>query len=246
MSLKKDTMLIAVPSKGRAGVTTIQKLLPNSCTFYVPKSEYHQYKPLVDNIVSVPNEVKGITATRNFILKNTKEKHVVMLDDDLKKAGYVKRHERNVNHINLKNESFWIDEFIKYFELCDQLDYKIWGLTTDDSTKSAYSYKPIMFKTYALGSCMGIIKDGSYYFDETFKVKEDYELSLRHIKEKGGILGIKYLYWANKHYKDEGGCKDYRTVNMERECIKKLIKMYPGMISKVKRKGTAFSISLTI
>ena len=237
-------MLIAVPSKGRAGVTTINKMLPNICTFFIPKSEYHQYKGIVKKIEIVPNEIKGITATRNFILKNTNDKNVVMLDDDVKNAGYVKRHKNNVNHIKLNTEPFWIDEFKKYFDLCDQLNYKIWGITTDDSTKSAYSYKPIMFKTYALGSCMGIINDGSYYFNESFPVKEDYELSLRHIKQEGGILGIKYLYWANKHYKDEGGCKDYRTVKMERECIKKLIEMYPGMIAKVKRKGSAFSLSL--
>ena len=169
-----------------------------------------------------------------------------MLDDDLKKTGYVKRHERNVNHISLNSESFWLDEFEKYFDLSDQLNYKIWGMTTTNNSSRAFSYKPIMFKTYALGSCMGIINDGSYYFNESFKVKEDYEISLRHLKERGGILGIKYLYWQNNHLTDNGGCKDYRTVQMERDCIKKLIKMYPGMISKVKRKGTMFSIDLTI
>ena len=126
------------------------------------------------------------------------------------------------------------------------MNYKIWGVTTDHSTKSAYSYKPFMFKTYALGSIMGIVNDGEYMFNEEFKVKEDYEICLRHIKEKGGLLGVRYLYWANHHYTDEGGCKDYRTVSIEKECIKKLIKMYPNMIAKVKRKGTQFGITLTM
>tara|TARA_R100001460_G_scaffold75131_1_gene116266 strand:- start:1035 stop:1760 length:726 start_codon:yes stop_codon:yes gene_type:complete len=241
-------MIIAVPSKGRAGLTTTNKIFKNSATFFIPKSEYHQYKSIVKNIECVPNEVQGITSTRNYILNNSNDKRVVMLDDDIKKIGYVKRNERNVNHINLKkyDEYFWIDEFNKYFELTEQLNYKIWGVTTDDSTRSAYSYKPIMFKTYALGSIMGIINDKEYLFDESFLVKEDYEICLRHIKNKGGILGIKYLYWANKHYKDAGGCKDYRTVNMEKECIKKLINLYPSMIAKVKRKGTEFGITLTM
>lgn len=43
-----------------------------------------------------------------------------------------------------------------------------------------------------------------------------------------------------------GGCKDYRTIDMEREAIKKLIEMYPGMISSVKRKANEFTIKLTI
>tara|TARA_R110001606_G_C15274167_1_gene639823 strand:+ start:334 stop:1053 length:720 start_codon:yes stop_codon:yes gene_type:complete len=239
-------MLIAVPSKGRAGITKTNKIFKNTATFFVPQSEYHQYKDLVKNVVPVPNEIQGITKTRNWILNYTDEKRVVMIDDDIKKLGYVKRNERNVNHINLKDENFWIDEFVKYFELTEQLDYKIWGVTTDDSTRSAYSYKPIMFKTYALGSIMGIVNDKEYLFNEDFKVKEDYELCLRHIKDKGGILGIKYLYWANHHYTDNGGCKDYRTIDMEKECIKKLIKMYPNMIAKVKRKNTEFGITLTM
>lgn len=239
-------MLIAVPSKGRAGKTTTDKIFKNTATFFVPKSEYHQYKDLVKNVVSIPNNIQGITKTRNWILNYTDETRVVMIDDDIKKLGYVKRNERNVNHISLKNEDFWIDEFTKYFELTEQLNYKIWGVTTDDSTRSAYSYKPIMFKTYALGSIMGIVNDKEYMFDEEFKVKEDYELCLRHIKEKGGILGIKYLYWANHHYKEDGGCKDYRTVKMEKECIKKLIDKYPGMIAKIKRKNSEFGITLTM
>jgi len=238
-------MLIAVPSKNRAGRTTTDKLLPNLVTFFVPESEVHQYS-YVKNVVSIPNDVQGITKTRNWILKNTKEKRVVMLDDDVKKTAFVKRYSNNVEHVNLKDEVFWYDEFQKYFDITEQMNYKIWGVTTDHSTKSAYSYKPFMFKTYALGSVMGIINDGEYLFNEEFKVKEDYEICLRHIKEKGGLLGVRYLYWANHHYTDDGGCKDYRTVSIEKECIKKLIELYPGMIAKVKRKGTQFGITLTM
>ena len=81
-------MLIAVPSKNRAGRTTTDKLLPNLVTFFVPESEVHQYS-YVKNVVGIPNDVQGITKTRNWILKNTKEKRVVMLDDDVKKTAFV-------------------------------------------------------------------------------------------------------------------------------------------------------------
>lgn len=237
-------MLIAVPSKGRAGFTTTDKLLPNLCTFFVPQSEYHQYKSMVKKVVGVPKEVQGITATRNWILQNTDEPRVMMLDDDVKKAGYVERYERKVNHREVKDEGLWLEIFINAFDLTEQLGYKIWGFKTESSSGSAYPYKPIIFKTYVLGSCMGIINDGEYYFDEEYKVKEDYELCLRHIEDKGGILGIRYLFWENLHWDTEGGCKDYRTINIEREAIKKLIKRYPGMVKSAKRKGGEFSIKL--
>ncbi len=238
-------MLIAVPSKGRAGLTTTNKILPN-CIFYVPESEVHQYNGIVKNIVGVPKEVRGITATRNWILKNTDEKWVVFLDDDVKDCGYLKLLERKTIRIKIKDEKFWNDEFVKLFDLTEQLSYKIWGVKTESAPRSMYPYKPFLFKSYVTASCMGIINDGEYYFDERYKVKEDYEICLRHIRDKGGILAARYLHWENDHWEQDGGCKDYRTVEMEKNCIKMLIKDFPGMVKNVSRKANKFTIQLTL
>lgn len=239
-------MLIAVPSKGRAGLTTTDKILPNVATWFVPESEVHQYVGIYKNVIGVPKEVKGITATRNWILKNTDEKWVVMLDDDAKITGYTKLHKNRGEQIKKTAEFFWRDEFVKYFDLCEQLDMKIWGVKTESARRSVYPYKPILLKSYVTASCMGIINDGEYLFDESFPVKEDYEICLRHIRDKGGILAIRYLHWENEHWGKDGGCKDYRTVNMEKEAIKKLIKMYPNMISSAKRIANEFTIKLNL
>lgn len=239
-------MLIAVPSKGRAGQTTTNKILPNIATFYVPESEYHQYKGLIKNIVCVPKQVQGITATRNWILQNTNEKYVVFLDDDSKNVGYTKLHKRRAQMIKVLDEGFWAEEFLKAFDLTEQLKYKIWGFKTEAATRSVYPYKPILLKTYVTASCMGLINDGEFMFDEKFQVKEDYEICLRHIKKYGGILGIRYIHWENEHWVTEGGCKNYRTIEMERQAIKDLIKMYPGMIASAKRKANEFTIRFNL
>lgn len=91
---------------------------------------------------------------------------------------------------------------------------------------------------------MGMVNDGEFYFDENFKVKEDYEICLRHIVKYGGILGIRYIHWENEHWKTEGGCKDYRTIEIEKKAIKDLIKLYPDYISKVQRKESEYCIQL--
>ena len=238
-------MLIAVPSKGRAGLTTTNKVLKNA-VFYVPKSEEHQYIGTVKNIVTVPNEIQGITKTRNWIMKNTEDKKVVFIDDDVKNAGWTKMEKRKSKKIDIKNEKFWINEFEKYFDLCDNLGYKIWGVKTEAAPRSVYPYKPILLRAYITASCMGIINDGEYYFDESYEVKEDYEICLRHIVEKGGILAIRYLHWENSHWNDEGGCKSYRTVNIEEKCIRQLIKQYPSLIRLVTRKASNFTIQLNL
>lgn len=226
MILKIDMMLIAIPSKNRAGKTTTNKILPNIGTFFVPESELHQYS-YIKNVIGVPKEVSGITNTRNWILKNTKDKWVVFLDDDAKNVGYTRLGLHNSYKIDIKDEGFWGEEFLKAFDLSEQLGYKMWGVKTEAAPMSVYPYKPILTKTYLTASCMGIINDGEFYFDEEFKVKEDYEICLRHIVKYGGILGIRYLHWENEHWVTDGGCKDYRTVNMEKDAIKKLAKLYP-------------------
>jgi glycosyltransferase involved in cell wall biosynthesis len=238
-------MLIAIPSKNRAGKTTTNKILPNIGTFFVPESELHQYKN-IKNIVGVPKEIQGITKTRNWILKNTDEKWVVFLDDDAKNVGWTKLDERNCKKITEKDEGFWAEEFLKAFDLAEQLGYKLWGVKTEAAPRSVYPYKPIITKTYLTASCMGMVNDGEFYFDEDFKVKEDYEICLRHIVKYGGILGIRYIHWENEHWTTEGGCKDYRTVEMEKDAIKKLAKMYPGMIRSAKRKANQFTIQLNL
>lgn len=238
-------MLIAVPSKNRAGKTTTNKILPNIVTFFVSESEIHQYS-YIKNVVAVPKEIQGITNTRNWILKNTDEKLVVFLDDDVKTCGYNQNDEYKTKRINILDEGFWSEEFFKAFELSEQMGFKMWGFKTEASPISTHPYKPILTKTYLTASCMGMVNDGEFYFDENFKVKEDYEICLRHIVKYGGILGIRYLHWENEHWVTEGGCKDYRTIEMEKKAIKDLVKLYPGMIRSAKRKANTFTIQLNL
>ena len=238
-------MLVAIPSKGRAGETTSNKILPNA-TFFVPESEAHQYNQFVKNVVPVPKEVKGITKTRNWILRNTKSKWVVMIDDDVKNAGWTQLLSRKSKKRDIVTPLFWYEEFEKLFDLTEQMGYKIWGVKTEAASRSVYPYKPILFKTYVTASCMGIVNDGNYYFDENFPVKEDYEICLRHLVKEGGLIGARYLHWENSHWDDEGGCKDYRTIEIERKAIKDLIRMYPGMIRMARRVANEFTIQLNL
>lgn len=238
-------MLIAIPSKGRAGETKSDKLL-TSAVLFVPEAEEEDYRRHSKcEVVGIPNEVKGITKTRNWILENTDERRVVMIDDDLKNQGWVKLYEQNTKHKKLKATE-WEFEFQRLFDIVEDLGWKIWGVKTESASRSVYPYKPILFSSYITASCMGIINDGSYLFDESFPVKEDYEICLRHIEEFGGIVAARYLYWENSHWADDGGCKSYRTQKMEAKAIRDLVKKYPGRIRKITRGGSNYSIELNV
>jgi hypothetical protein len=52
-------MLVAVPSKGRAGMVRTQTVLPN-CSVFVPALEAEAYRKAGSrNVVAVPNDVQG-------------------------------------------------------------------------------------------------------------------------------------------------------------------------------------------
>jgi len=235
-------MLVVIPSKNRAGKITSHKVI-KSAKIYVSSSEFHIYNNIYDNVISIPKEIEGITSTRNWILKNTNEKYVIFIDDDVKSQGYIKLYNEKTKKISmLENE--WINEWQKLFDITEQMNYKIFGVSTDGQPCSVYPYKPFLFRSYVTASCMGIINDGTYYFDEKYIVKEDYELCLRHIKERDGILCARYLFWQNSHWNDNGGCKDYRTQNIELNAIKMLLKDYKGYIRRIERKGSNYCVRL--
>jgi hypothetical protein len=237
-------VIVAIPSKGRPTGVKSQKLITSAVVF-VPEYEVRDYESAgVRNVVGVPAEIRGITRTRNWILDNVEDSRVVFVDDDLKVQGWVEFYAHTMKHRKL-TEEVWLAEWEKLFDVAEEMGFRIWGTSTDGAPRSVYPWKPFIWHTYVTASCMGILNDERRTrFDESFPVKEDYELCLRCIKEDGGVVGARYLYWVNSHWTDEGGCRDYRTQEMEREAIERLMKMYPGLIRKVTRGGSEYSIEL--
>ena len=235
---------IAIPSKGRAGLITSHEIF-RSAVIYVPENEVKQYSIYSNKIIGIPIQVKGITATRNWILKNN-DCDIFFLDDDFEYGGYVERTDEKYKVKRLKNQFIYIREIEKLFEVCEQSNSKIFGFFTVGNNLTNYAYNPFLFNGVCLGSCMGIINDGSYYFDETFEVKEDYELTLRHFTERGITVRSNILFMQHEHTQLRGGCRNSNRIVKEKEAIKKLISMYPGMIKEAKHRGTSFAIQLNI
>jgi hypothetical protein len=236
-------MIVAIPSKGRPTRVKSQQHI-TSARVYVPSLEVDAYRRCgVKNLVPVPNRVRGITATRNWILDHADDRRVVFIDDDVKICGWIELLADHGKHRAL-TELDWLTEFAKLFDVTEQVGYHLWGLATDGALRSVYPYRPFIFHTYVTGSCMGVVNTPETRFDESYPVKEDYELCLRCIRRDGGIVGARYLYWSTYHWTGAGGCRDYRTQAMEGDAIKRLMDDYPGLIRRVTRGGSEYSIEL--
>jgi hypothetical protein len=238
-------MLVAVPSKGRAGNVKTLDVTPDA-VLYIPKAEERWYRSYYreTTIVPVPDEIRGITNTRNWILDHTEERYVVFVDDDVEGVGYWDIGYEGKQKVVL-SEGQLMREWLRLFHITDDLGYHLWGAETTGDYRVVHPHKPFVWHSYVTASCMGLVNDG-IRFDPRFPVKEDYELCLRCIRDDGGIVGARYLFWKNSHWNTDGGCKDYRTQKMEDEAIKKLMEMYPNRIKKITKGGSQYSIKLEL
>ena len=243
-------MLIACPSKSRAGRITSDRVVPTSVLF-VPANEVRDYEATSScKVVAVPSTVRGITPTRNWILEYaaaTGIERVVFVDDDARFVGWFDVHARHMRRRRLGADAI-LSEFERFFDLTEEMGYRLWGVKTESAARSYYPYKPFLTRTYVTASCCGMFSAGprALRFDERFVVKEDYELCLRAMKEDGGILGIRYITWENDHWTMDGGCKDYRTSRIEADCIRLLQKLYPGVVQHKPSASGQYTIKLNL
>jgi len=229
-------MKICVPSSNRARTASIQKIF-TSCVLFVPENQLEEYgKHISNEIIPVPLSFVGITQTRNFILNYFSGQRIIMVDDDPYMTGFFMN---GIRHDFKKGnfEKILIKEFQRCFDLCEGLGFKIWGCEASTTIHAYHPLHLISFKSVINGSFIGIINDGEFLFDEKYKVKEDYEIVLRHYKQKGGILKVRHFHWKSRHWNNSGGCVDYRTDEMEEEAIQMLKNQYGAMIKTGKKKN---------
>jgi hypothetical protein len=127
-------------------VVRTQTVLPD-CSVFVPALEAEAYRKAgARNVGAVPNEVQGITQTRNWILQNTRDRWVVMIDDDVRTHGYVKLLERASMKVTL-DAAQWLAEFRKIFEVTEGAGYRIWGVATDGAARAVYPFYPFRWRS---------------------------------------------------------------------------------------------------
>lgn len=211
-----------------------------------------------EKIVGVVTDLKGGDATAYAIADNRTAELAEWDDDALQSqllglmdedqelafaAGWVEMKNRSSKHRKIKPE-VWLRECEKLFDVTRSVGYRIWGIATQAAPRAVYPYKPFLFRSYVTASFMGICNESGIRFDESFPVKEDYEMNLRCVNEDGGIIAARHIYWSNSHWFDDGGCKEYRTSVMELDCIQRLQEKYPGQVQRIDRGGVDVSIEL--
>lgn len=215
------------PSYRRPEKSITQKAYP-FVQLVVKESEAYEYRQNGNDIVTCPDEVQGnLCRVRNWILKeNADADCVILLDDDIQAIGFWEAQKRR----NLIPE-----EFLEFSEnaviMAMDAGVKFWGLNCIATDKGAYrEHTPFSFISYIGGPFQAHCKTDLFY-DERLPLKEDYDMTLQHLKKYGKVLRFNsYHYYGVKQSEQSGGCATYRNLQREKEQFELLQKKWGNSI----------------
>jgi len=181
----------------------------------VKEDEAEAYRNNGNDIIVCPNEAQGNTGRiRNWILDNLFDDAdcLVLLDDDCRMIG------RWENQKNYKFNPEELEEFCEiHTTLCRDLGFRFWGLNTVTDKGAYREYTPFSTLQFIGGPFQAHLKDSEIRYDTNLPLKEDYDITLQHILQYGGVLRVNYAHYDVKQAEQTGGCATYRNLEREKE-----------------------------
>jgi len=235
-----NDLTIAIPSSGRASRQITLEQLPDSVLGFthlvIPSAEEKAYSVWKDraNLWLIPDEIKGISQTRKYMVENCKTRYIAMIDDDM---SYFRRDDMSspkLKKIEARSQEmmdllvFWYGLLMKYVHV---------GLSARQGNNR---------ESREVVECRRMFNAYMYDKDTVLKagvilgrlpVMEDFDLTLQLLK-KGYPNAMIYKWCWNQGASNlPGGCSQYRTNQMQEEAAIKLAELHPGYVKLVKKQS---------
>jgi glycosyltransferase involved in cell wall biosynthesis len=234
-------MKIYIPTMGRPNKQiTIQSFsddLIERTTLCVISEEYNAYKKLGINLIKFPMYVHGISAKRQWLFDNIKEKFICFMDDDLQ---FSVRHDG----IKLKNaESDDVDDLLSLWKSWLKSGIPLVGVSLrggNNHVEEDYHDIGRIMSCYAFDR--EIFMKENIRFDRV-PLMQDFDMTLQILKA-GYIDRISYKYAHHQAggSNAKGGCSTYRTPELIRDTAIKMSKLHPGIVTiQAKKSKTTWS-----
>jgi hypothetical protein len=179
----------------------------------VREAEADLYEKNGNDIIVVPDSAQGnLCRVRNYILDNLSSADcTILLDDDCSGIYRWK---------NRKKVLMQEDDLFEFCEnasiICQDFGFKFWGLNCVPDKGAYREHTPFGTLQYIGGPFQAHLKN-SIRYDENLPLKEDYDITLQHIKKYKGCLRINYAFYEVKQAEQPGGCAQYRNINREKQ-----------------------------
>ena len=222
-------MKVLILSRGRSETITTTKILPDYIEVLVPESEKEQYQKTLENpLLTIPDNIIGLGAVRNWVLKNFKEKIIVMVDDDIVRL-YCLTAEK-ARPITDPEEIMQV--IINAAVMAEDAGVHCFGFSQTDIRKY-YGTEPFKLTGW-VGGVIGVIGRKYEFRDDKYKVDIDYCLK---------NLLVDRVIWMDKRYCFEqardnnvGGNSEFRSETEYQKSLESLLKKWGKYLIKFDKK----------
>ena len=192
------------------------------------KDKYHNY-PDTPRMV-VPSDCIGIGPKRKFIVENVEDPRIVMLDDDLR--FYIRK-----SPIDWHLRYLQSSEYPALFGLLDEwMDqgYAHVGISAREGNNHVKNLSVENTRYMrVLGYNLEVFPD-SVEWGRT-RVMEDFDIALQLLRE-GKANKVSYYYaQGQKSSNAEGGCSEWRTIDVHNEGAQRLHDLHPDHVKLVEK-----------
>ena len=215
---------ILCPSKGRADRVTLTKILrPTDFSLIVPMNEVEEYEKhnRLTEAIGTPPRIRGIAATRQWILDTVnKECHVLMLDDDI--VTCQKLYMSKGEETQIKDPEVVIAFIESTIDIAEQMGSRCFGFTSAHSPLMYVAHRVLETNKMLNGACMGFLKGFPYRYDTSFKTADDYFITcLTIFHDRFVFVDGRITFKTKDNSSLAGGCQAIRTSeNMMSDTLK--------------------------
>lgn len=222
---------LTVISAGRPGNVHNMFNLIGPATWYVPDDQWREYSKAQHEMGGSSQIGKGsdtnVCHARNRAMEDAFKDGLpcVQLDDDMK---WIKQVEFGAG--DEKNVAKWCAPEQAIGMIAQELertDYKLAG--TAPTNNPFFSNLQVHTRAF-VRSPLWVIKPNELRLDEQFLVKFDYDYTLQHIHQLGGVCRVDGFVTEFDYGKQKGGHVDTRTLETQHEAIRRLEKKWGNRV----------------
>lgn len=195
----------------------------------VQKHEFYDYPPGY-NIIQLPEHIKNLPDTRQWLIENVQTRFLLIMDDDL---TFFTRRDHDHKHLHKMTPEEHTEMFLVMRRL--GTDYPMVGISAREGNNRQEDDLALCTRSMRIFLLdLGVLQSNGFRFDRT-KTKEDMDMTLQLLRS-GYRNAVLYRY-ANDHVSSNapGGCKLYRTLELMKEDAHRLHALHPAYVKVVEK-----------
>jgi len=204
-----------------------------------PESEAKLHKAVNRQVMAVPDSVKGIAKTRQWILENADCEQILMLDDDqsfrCRETG------------SYKLRPMLEEDYTAMLDAASETlrNYNAVGISAQAGNNRTFPKSIVapgrMYNMYALNR--SFLLDNDIRFD-AMTVMEDFHVTLSMLEMGFSNAILQDWCWGSPGSNADGGCSNYRTVEVQREGALRLADLHKPFVTVVEKESKAWGNGL--